>query len=310
MATAVTTARPVVDKVRRLSAASARRVIEPDEEVPGHVGPGQILPAELLSVAGLDLDLTAAQLATLSREEVASITISGIQFEAVLEAGFAHEIATRRQVTDPRVEFLLHEIGEETRHQRLFIRMVKDLEPTAVDPLGASKAMRALFSGGVHAIAALPALLYTLVLAGEEIPDLLQKRAAEHPDTDDFIRQVNLYHRQEEARHLSYARAVLPEIWAEASAAEEVAVRRVAPVVINGMFDMLVHPGVYESIGLDGWDTWKAVRRGPTRVALRHEATRPVLASLLDAGAFRGGRVPGGWRTLCGVDATGQPVSD
>lgn len=46
-----------------------------------------------------------------------------------------------------------------------------------------------------------PALLYTMVLAGEEIPDLLQKRAAEHPGTDPFVREVNRYHRQEEARH-------------------------------------------------------------------------------------------------------------
>ncbi len=304
-----TTAVPVVDKVRRLSTASAKRVIEPDVEVPGHVGPGQILPAELLSINGLDLDLTPEQLATLSREEVASITVSGIKFEAVLEAGFAHEIASRREVTDPRVEFLLHEIGEETRHQRLFIRMVKDLEPTAVDPLGASRAVRAAFTAGVHAIAALPSLLYTLVLAGEEIPDLLQKRAAEHPDTDPFIREVNRYHRQEEARHLSYARALLPEIWEQASLAEKVAVRRVAPVIVKGMFDMLVHPGVYESVGLPGWQTWKQVRASDTRVALRHEATRPVLKALLDAGTFRRGRVPKGWRDLCGVDTRGRPVT-
>jgi len=303
----VGTASPVVDKVRRLSTASAKRVIEPDAEVPGHVGPGQILPDELLSTSGLDLDLTPEQLAKLSREEVASITVSGIRFEAVLEAGFAHEIASRREVTDPRVEFLLHEIGEETRHQRLFIRMVKDLEPTAVDPLGKSRILRTVFGAGVHAIAALPSLLYTLVLAGEEIPDLIQKRAGEHPETDPFIREVNRYHRQEEARHLSYARAVLPEVWEEASLAEKVAVRRVAPFVVMDMFNMLVHPGVYASIGLDGWKTWKQVRSSERRVAVRHEATRPVLKALLEAGAFRHGRVSKGWRALCGVDRTGAP---
>ncbi len=298
----------VARRVRRLSVASAKRVIDPDVEVAGHVGPGQVLPDDLLSVAGLDLDLTAEQRATLSREEVASITTSGILFEAVLEAGFAHEIATRRSVTDPRVEFLLHEIGEETRHQRLFIRMVHDLQPTAVDPLGSSRVLKHLFRAGVHAIAALPSLLYTLVLAGEEIPDLIQKRAAEHPGTDPFIREVNRYHRQEEARHLSYARAVLPEVWAESSWIERVAVRWVAPAVITGMFDMLIHPGVYEAVGLDGWATWKQVKASERRQALRREALRPVLDVLVDAGAVRRGRIPPGWRTLCGVDAAGLPL--
>ena len=305
----VTTATPVDEKVRRLSTASARRVIEPDVEVAGHVGPGQILAEELLSTSGLDLALTADQLTKLSREEVASITISGIKFEAVLEAGFAHEIASRREVTDPRVGFLLHEIGEETRHQRLFIRMVEDLAPTAVDPLGRSRVMRTAFGAGVHAIAALPALLYTLVLAGEEIPDLLQKRAGEHPETDPFIREVNRYHRQEEARHLSYARALLPEIWERSSRIEKVAVRRVAPWIVTGMFNMLVHPGVYASIGLDGWATWKRVAASPRRVALRHDATRPVLQVLLDAGVFPRNRVTEGWQQLCGVDGAGTEVT-
>jgi hypothetical protein len=30
--------------------------------------------------------------------------------------------------------------------------------------------------------------------------------------------------------------------------------------------------------------------------------------TLLDTGVFRPGRVPRGWRTLCGVDRFGEPV--
>src|SRR4051812_46827082 len=126
---------PVTTRISRLSTASANRVIEPDVDVAGHVGPGQILPDDLLSVAGLDLDLTAEQRATLSREEVASITTVGVMFEAVLEAGFALQITQSRDLTDPRVTFLLHEIGEETRHQRPFIPMLQGLRPTPEQPL-------------------------------------------------------------------------------------------------------------------------------------------------------------------------------
>jgi hypothetical protein len=299
---------PVRTKVSRLAAASANRVIEPDTDLPGHIGPGQVLPDELLSVHGLDLDLTDEQKATLSREEVAAITTAGIVFEAVLEAGFALQITRSKDLTDPRVSFLLHEIGEETRHQRMFIRMLEDLRPTAVHPLD-KYAMRKVQRFAMARFIQRPALLYTLVLGGEEIPDLLQKKAAEHPDTDPFIKVVNRYHRQEEARHLSFARAVLPEIWEGAGPVDRWLVRRIAPVVIGEMFHMLVHPGVYETVGLPGWDTWKAAKASEPRRQLRFEATRPVLKALIDAGAVRPGKVPSRWQRLCGVDAQGDPTA-
>lgn len=295
-------------KVQRLNDVSAKRVIDPDVEVAGSIGPGQILADELLTVADLGLDLTPEQKAKLSREEVASIVGAGIRFEAVLEAGFAMEISMARDLTDPRITYLLHEMGEETRHQRLFVRLLSQLDPQAENPLD-KRVLLWLMTLGQNAIINLPALLYVLVLGGEEIPDLLQKKAAEHPDTDPFLRAVNKYHRQEEARHLSFARTVLPEVWAKASFAERFAVRFVAPLAIKGMFETIVHPGVYGTIGLPTWKTWRAANHSPVRVALRHEATRPIIAALLNAGAMTAGRIPRGWRNLAGVDRTGTPLT-
>lgn len=181
----------------------------------------------------------------------------------------------------------------------MFQRLVHQLQPTAVRrQLGLVD--RTLEAVGPYLIIALPALFHTLVLAGEEIPDLLQKRASEHPETDPFLRDVNRYHRQEEARHLSYARAVLAEVWAEAGPADRFAVRHIAPRIIGSMFNLLVHPGVYEAAGLPGWETWKQVRNSPKRVAFRQEATRPVLDALLAAGVFQPGRVPSVWCRLTG----------
>jgi hypothetical protein len=152
-------------------------------------------------------------------------------------------------------------------------------------------------------------MLLVMTLAGEEIPDLLQKLAADHPDTDPMLAALNRYHRQEEARHLSFARAVLPETWARAGAVERAAVRHVAPILIGMLWQGFVHPGVYEAAGLAPWPTWKAVQRLPRRVELRQRATRPVLAALLDAGALAPGRLPRPWQDLCGVDATGVPTA-
>ena len=295
-------------RIVKLNVASQRRLIEPDNDLPGSLGAGQVLPDELLSIAGLGLDLTPEQRVRLSREEVASIVEAGIRFEAVLEAGFAMQIAQEPSLVEPHVTYLLHEVGEETRHQRIFIRLLPQLQPTAKNPL-ARQPFQTFERLGIGQIIKRPALLYTLVLGGEEIPDLLQKLASEHPDTDPFLREVNKYHRQEEARHLSFARTVLPEMYATASRSDKLAVKYVAPLVIKGMFDMLVHPGVYAAVGLPAWPTWKAANRSPERIAVRHQATRPIVATLLDAGALKAGRVPKPWRRLAGVDKAGQPTS-
>lgn len=300
--------RTTVDhKVERLNTASLRRVVEPDEEVTGDFGPGQVIPDHLLSVADLDVDLTPEQRVRLSREEVASILQEGIRFEAVLMAGFGLQIAEAADLTDPRVTYMLHEMGEETRHSRLFARLVGQLRPTARNPL-ARPVPVALFNRGIRAAITRPAMLFTLVLAGEEIPDLFQKLACEDERTDPYLAAVNRYHRAEEARHLAYARLVLPEVWQEAGAVDRFLVRRVAPHVIAGMFAGIVHPGVYRTVGLPVWSTWRRANRSPARRALRYRATRPILAQVMAAGALPGGRVPKGWRGLCGVDARGEPV--
>ena len=308
--TTATAIKPTDERVERLNAVSTRRYIDPDQALTGTLGDGQVLADELLSLSELDVfaTLTREQKIKLSREEIASITNEGIRFEAVLEAGFALQVVYADDLTDPRITYLLHEMGEETRHQRVFVRLLQQLQATAKNPLD-RPIVRFVQRRAIRRIISKPALFYTLVLGGEEIPDLLQKVASEHPDTDPFLADVNRYHRQEEARHLAFARLMLPEVWQKTSLTDRLAVRFVAPLIIGGMFDMLIHPGVYETIGLPGWETWKAANRSPRRVALRQEATRPILRALFDAKVLTPGGVPKPWRRLCGVDAQGQPVA-
>lgn len=297
------------ERIERLSTASLRRVIEPEEEIEGGVGPGAVLPRELLSVAGLDLDLTDEQWATLSREEMASMLDAGVRFESLLMAGFGVMMARMRDLVDPRTTYILHEVGEETRHSRLFLRALADLEPKAANP----------FTRGVFPIIDRrmsnfifkhPALFCVLVLTGEEAPDLIQKRSSEHSGTDPFIRELNKYHRMEEARHLSFARMLLPEALEKTSRLERWFIRHAAPGMMVGTFDSLVHPGVYATVGLPAWPTWNKVRKSAPRVALRAESFRPILAVMMGAGAFgRRRRVPRAWQKACRVDASGAPMN-
>ncbi len=295
-------------RIDRLSAASVRKVLEPEELFEwSSLGSGQVIGDELLTTRGLDLDLDPATKARLSREEVAAMLEMGIRFEAVLNSGFALQIAESNDVSDPRVTYMLHEIAEETRHQRAFIRLVEELAPKAQNPLSRGVFDR-IATFNIRRFIKMPAFLLVLVLAGEEIPDLLQKLASEHPDTDPLLAEVNRYHRQEESRHLSFARTTMPELYARAGRLQRLRVRYFAPVIIGGLFATFVHPGVYASVGLPGFKTWRAVNRTPERVAVRHRATRNILKALLDTGVLKRGRIPRGWRKLCGVDRHGEPI--
>src|ERR1700722_6885181 len=277
------TPRPVDQRIERLSSASLKRIMEPDTEVPGTVGAGQVLPDELLSLANVPElfdKLSADQRRTLAREEFASVVDTGVRFESVLMAGFSLEILSRPDLTDPRVTYLLHEMGEETRHSRLFVRLLAQVKPRAKNPLD-NRVGRIALQAVMPLLTAVPSLFCLLVLSGEEVPDLIQKLASEHPDTDPMIKAVSKYHRQEEARHLAFARMRFPEQWAAAGPIERFLVRYLGSRIAIGMFDTIVHPGVYASVGLPTWKTWQAVNRSAGRTAVRQAARRPLLAQLV-----------------------------
>jgi hypothetical protein len=297
-----------VRRIARLSQVSSKRVIEPDVDVTGDFGPGQILPDELLLTAGLDLDLTAEQKAILAREQVAAMLEGGIRLESVLLAGAGLLLATWSDLTDPRTTYLLHEVGEETRHSRLFQRMLEQLQPTATNPFH-DRIGTAVGKCIYRMTASNPLLFCAMVLAGEEIPDLLQRRAIEHPDTDDYLRRTNAYHREEEARHLAFGRMLLPELWATSSWRQRWMVRRLAPLLFNLMMNtQLSHPGVYAAAGLPGRRTARRVIRSAHQRATVAEAMRGVLKSLLAAAPELEGRLPRGWRRMCQVDRRGVPL--
>src|SRR5918997_761843 len=256
----------VAERVQKLNRASQARIVDPDKDLPGRLGEGAVLPADLLlPAAGLDEGaLDDEQFVTFSRAALASIT-------------------TAR---------LLDQLGAPPPNP---------MDNWFVDTVGTVV---------VNQVIHHPALLYTMVLAGEEIPDLMQKRAADHPGTDPFVREVNRYHRQEEARHLAFARMMLPEVWERASLLDKTYVRFLAPTIIREMYENMIHAGVFGAVGLPALPTWRAARNHPGRVEVRVAATRPVLDALVDAGAIERGKVPTAWRGLCAVDPDGHPTPE
>lgn len=135
-----------------------------------------VIADELLSIDGLEIDgkpvaLRDEQRARLSREEVAAMLTMGVHFEAVLMSGFARQVAESGDLADPRVMYMLHEIGEEARHSRAFIRLIGELAPTAKNPLDTTIA-NFILNKLTRSLAKTHALLLVMVLAGRA-PDLV-----------------------------------------------------------------------------------------------------------------------------------------
>src|SRR3954471_23811893 len=169
MGTATTTPRDAtVRRVERLNAASTRRTVDPDSDLPwGELGDGQLMPDELLTTAGLGVDLDAPARRRLAHEEVASMLAMGVRFEAVLCAGFARMIAEAPSLADARITYMLYEVGEEAKHSRAFIRTIGELGPVARNPIDGTP-IPWLMHRISRWITRHDALLLVMTLAGEE----------------------------------------------------------------------------------------------------------------------------------------------
>ena len=111
---------------------------------------------------------------------------------------------------DPRTQYALTEIGDETRHILMFAK--------AIDRLGTPTYRPRRF---VHQLARVykatadgPAL-FAPVLVAEEITDRLQREMVNDESVHPLVRMVNRIHVVEEARHVRFAREEVARQMAE-----------------------------------------------------------------------------------------------
>ncbi|MBW3580040.1 MAG: hypothetical protein KY431_03275 [Actinobacteria bacterium] len=144
-------------------------MIEPEVDLPGRLGDGRLVADDLLSVAGIDLDLTSGQRVLLSREEVAAIAEEGSASKRCSPPGSPCRCPRRPTSPTPH-----HLPAERARRGDpplpLFLRLLSEIQPRAVNPFerGALGFVKHRVVRDV--ILGRPALMCVLVLAGEEVP--------------------------------------------------------------------------------------------------------------------------------------------
>src|SRR2546423_5595424 len=234
----------------RLLESSVRNSFDPqldidwDAPVEGMLG---YLPPERVSLYGTELweQLSAEQRIELAKHEVGSTASVGLWTEIVL----MQLLARYAENLDPRsahAQYALTEIGDETRHSIMFGKALTRFGVPAYGPPTLVRRLSPLFKSVVGGAA-----MFASVLVVEEMTDRLQRSTMDDEGIQPLVRMVNRIHVIEEARHVRYAREELVRELESVSRPMLELHRTVTAVVAVTIADILIHPRVYASVGLD-----------------------------------------------------------
>jgi hypothetical protein len=271
----------------RLLRSSADHSYDPDVEidwtaplVPG----GWFVPPERSSLWGTDLweRMTPGQRVDLTRHEVASIASLGIWFETILMQLLIRDYYDQ-DPTAAHAQYALTEIADECRHSVMFGRMIAALDC----PVYRLKPFDRRLGKWIGATAGGPRM-FAAILIAEEVLDALQREAAADDRVQPLVRMVSRIHVVEEARHVQYARA---ELARQVRAASQTRIGFDRLVIARSAYltgRALIHPDVYQAVGLDPAEGRRAAWANPYHRETLRQAGRKVVAYLNDLNLIGG----------------------
>ncbi len=217
------------------------------------------MPLERVSLFGTDLwdRMTEEQRIELSRQELASVASTGLWFEVILIQLLARW-AYHQDPQDPRTQYALTEIGDETRHIIMFAKAISRLGTPTYRP---HKLVREL--ARVYKATAKGPALFAPVLIAEEITDRLQRSMLNDESIHPLVRMVNRIHVVEEARHVRFAREEVARQVAKSGPIAKIISNVSSAIVASLVAESLISRDVYAAVGLDPDEAIKAARNNP-----------------------------------------------
>ncbi len=240
----------------------------------------KFMPLERTSLYGTALweRMSAEQRIELSRQELASVASTGLWFEMIL-VQMLTRWAYDRDPQDPRVQYAMTEIGDETRHILMFAKAVEKLGAPTYRPARALHNLARVYksiSGG-------PAL-FAPVLVAEEMTDRLQREMVNDETVHPLVRMVNRIHVVEEARHVRFAREEVARQMQVVGPIGKVVGNLASAIVAVAVASALVNPQVYTEVGLDRREAVKAARENPHFHETRRWMAEKIIAFLEEQG--------------------------
>ncbi|MFD8993403.1 AurF N-oxygenase family protein [Streptomyces abikoensis] len=268
---------------QRLLRASATRSFDPDRDVDWEVrapDDAWFVPPELVSLYGTALwdRMDTRQRVELSRQELASYMSMGYWVELLVLRMFSRHL-TSLAPTDPRGHYALTELGDETRHMKMFGRCLSVLGCPVYRLPGS---VRRLFPLGDPLFQGLTTFAATLV--GEEVLDHFQRALLADERVHPLVRQICRIHVAEEARHVSFARTELRDAVGRASRRRLACHRELTGLAASLLVPGLLDPSLYANAGLDPARARREAGRNPHHREFRLRSGAKVVAFLQDVG--------------------------
>jgi hypothetical protein len=240
----------------------------------------RFMPFERVSLYGTELwdGLSDEQRIELSRHELASVASTGLWFEIILIEMLARW-AYNQDPQDPRTQYALTEIGDETRHVLMFARAIEKMGAPTYRPPKIIRNLARVYK----AIATGPAL-FAPVLVAEEMTDRLQRAMVNDEDVQPLVRMVNRIHVVEEARHVRFAREEVKRQMATLNMPGKVLSTIVSAAVAAGVASAIINPQVYRAVGIDPAVGLKAARNNPHYAETRRWMGEKIMAFLDEQG--------------------------
>ena len=279
-----------IDTVRRtanrLLGSTSRNSYDPDIDIDWDApidASMRFMPYHRVSLYGTPLweRMSEEQRHELSRLELASFASTGLWFELVLIEMLARW-AYDQDPQDPRTQYALAEIGDETRHIVMFAKSISRLGAPTYRPSRLVRNLARIYK----ALACGPAL-FAPTLVAEEITDRFQRETVQDEQVHPLVRMVNRIHIVEEARHVRFAREELARQMTQIGPVARVVSNVVSALVGAVVVSSLVSPAVYRDAGLDVAEAVRAARANPNAAETRRWMAEKIMTFLADQGMVR-----------------------
>ena len=229
----------------QLVAASSKNTLDPFRDIDWSVPVDDRafhLPPELLSLYGTAPweAMSEPERIAYSRHETVAMLGAGIWFEnALMQIVLRHLLDI--PVTDPAHRYLLIEIADECRHSTMFGEYMRRAGTPAYGPTRPVD-LDDTSSGR--------ALSYLLILAVEELLDFMNRATMRDERVHPVSRQIAKLHVLEEARHVSFAKTYLAEVWPTLDPADRQVVVDTAAALVAGIVELSLDGAVYDDLGI------------------------------------------------------------
>jgi hypothetical protein len=192
-------------------------------------------------------EMSEAERVRLTRAEVAQFLGVGIWLEVGLQVALlraSHSADPSR----PDVKFLLNECADENLHSLMFVDVIESIGSHCHPHDRMLK-----FFGWLFRHFAWGEVAYGIVLAGEEIFDVMQRDWMASDDVAAPIRRSSYIHVVEESRHMAYARRQIRDRLVGISRLRRFISTMILASGTHLIARTLINRRVYEELGLD-WD--------------------------------------------------------